>query len=154
MKTFWKMLAIVLTMVLTMGLSQVSLAADADTVARQIATEFLKAMAAKNVAAIMKLADAPFVNDDGVLLKSKAEVQAYFQKVLATADPKDMPNEIIGVMAYEKARPVTDASRVKIRDQLLKPNDRMVGVGSKKLLCCYVLVKLNGDTATVVGMGN
>ena len=129
-------------------------AADAapDAAARQVATVFLQALGAKNLDQALKVSDTPFITDDGKVLKSKTDVKAYLQSSLAGGSD-DIPNAILGVVPYEKARGVTDAKALKVRDQVLKAGDFMVGMGRNGLARGYLFVKVRGADVAVVGIG-
>jgi hypothetical protein len=123
-----------------------------DAAARQVATVFLQALGAKNLDQAVKVSDTPFITDDGKVLKSKTDVKAYLQSSLAGGSD-DIPNAILGVVPYEKLRGVTDAKVLKVRDQILKAGDFMVGMGRNGMARGYLFVKVRGTDAAVVGIG-
>ena len=131
-----------------------SFAADAATeaAAKQVATVFLQALGAKNVDQAVKVSDAPFITDDGKVLKSKADVKVYLQSSLAGGSD-DIPNAVLGVVPYEKARGATDAKMLKVRDQVLKAGDLLVGMGRNGAARGYLFVKVRGTDVAVVGIG-
>ena len=136
--------------------SPVVMAADSsasDDAARQVAAAFLKALAGKNAEDAVKVSDAPFITPEQKILTSKDAVRDYLKTMLAGASPDDLPNAILGVVPYEKSREVTDAKVLKMRDQVLKAGDRLVGIGRDKMARGFLLVRVRGTSAAVVGIG-
>ena len=126
----------------------------ADDVARQAAAAFLKALGKKNAEDAVKVSDAPFITPEQKVLATKDAVREYLKAMLAGASPDDLPNAILGVVPYEKSRDVTDAKVLKVRDQVLKAGDRLVGIGRDKMARGFLLVRIRGTAAAVVGIGN
>jgi hypothetical protein len=140
----------------TLVFSPVVMAADGsapDDAARQVAAGFLKALAGKNAEDAVKVSDAPFITPEQKILTSKDAVRDYLKTMLAGASPDDLPNAILGVVPYEKSREVTDAKVLKMRDQVLKAGDRLVGIGRDKMGRGFLLVRVRGTSAAVVGIG-
>ena len=127
--------------------------AAADDAARQVAAAFLKAIGGKSVEDALKVCDAPFITDGQKILTSRDAIREYLTSMLAGASPDDMANEILGVVPYEKMREVTDAKVLKVRDQVLKDGDRLVGIGRNKLARGFLLVRMRGSSAAVAGIG-
>lgn len=127
--------------------------ASSDKAAQQVAEIFLKAMGAKSVEDALKVSDTPFVTDQQKILTSKDAIRGYIKAMLDGASPDDMANAILGVVPYEKSRELTDAKVLKIRDQVLKTGDWLVGIGRNNLARGYLFVRIRGSSAAVVGIG-
>ena len=125
----------------------------ADDAARQAAAAFLKAIGARNLDDAMKVSDAPFITDEQKILASRDAVRDYLKAMLAGASPDDMANAVLAVVPYEKSREATDAKVLKLRDQVLKSGDRLVGIGRNKMARGFLLVRVRGSSAAVVGIG-
>ena len=121
--------------------------------ARQAVTAFLKAIATKNVDAILKTTDAPFLTDGLILLKTKDQVRKYLNDEIASAPANEMADSILGVIPYEKSREITDPRMLKERDKVLKNGDYLVGIGRNQLSRGWLLVKVRGGRAAIVGIG-
>ena len=121
--------------------------------ARQAVTAFLKAIATKNVDAILKTTGVPFLTDGLVLLKTRDQVRKYLSEEIASAPANEMADSILGVMSYEKSRGVTDPRMLKERDKVLKTGDYLVGIGRNQVSRGLLLVRVRGGSAAVVGIG-
>ena len=125
-----------------------------DEAVNDCALAFLKALRKKDVGAAMSHSGVPFVAEDAKLLKTEAELRAYFTEMLqAMEDDSVLPNAVFGVLEYEGSRGATAKEALALRDQVLTKADRLVGIGRDGLSRGVLLVKAVEGKPVVVGIG-
>lgn len=129
-------------------------AALSDEAVNECALAFLKALRKKDVGAAMLNSAVPFVAEDAKLLKTEAELRAYFTEMLkAQSDDAALPNAVYGVLDYGGSRGATAEEARALRDQVLSKADYLVGIGRDGLSRGVLLVKAKDGKPVVVGIG-
>ena len=129
-------------------------AALSDEAVNDCALAFLKALRKKDVGEALAHSGVPFVAEDARLLKTEAELRAYFTAMLkAQTDDAVLPNAVFGVLEYEGSRGATAKEALALRDQVLTKADRLVGIGRDGLSRGVLLVKAVAGKPVVVGIG-
>lgn len=129
-------------------------AALSDAAVNECALAFLKALRKKDVDLALSHSGVPFVAEDAKLLKTEAELRAYFTEMLkAQADDAVLPNAVFGVLEYGGSRGATAKEALALRDQVLTKADRLVGIGRDGLSRGVLLVKAKDGKPVVVGIG-
>jgi hypothetical protein len=121
--------------------------------ASKAALAFMKALRKKDVDTALQFIDAPFVVEDAQLLATEDDVKAYLLDMLAHADPRELPNEVLAVFDYDESRAATISQALKLRDAVLDSGDLLVATGRNGLSRGVLLVKAGGGKPVVVGVG-
>jgi len=125
-----------------------------DEAVNDCALAFLKALRKKDVGEALAHSGVPFVAEDAKLLKTEAELRAYFTEMLkAQTDDAVLPNAVFGVLDYGGSRGATAKEALALRDQVLTKADRLVGIGRDGLSRGVLLVKAVAGKPVVVGIG-
>ena len=114
---------------------------------------FLKALRNENMDEAMKFVAAPFVAEDAQLFATEAEVKAYLTDMCLQLPAAEMPNEVLAILDYDQSRAATESNVLKLRDSVLTKGDLLVATGRNGLSRGVLLVKANGGTPVVVGVG-
>jgi hypothetical protein len=125
-----------------------------EQVARVAASDFSKALKAKDLEGALKVVAVPFMKDNGQIVNDQDELRKYLKEAIAAIkDPSTAPVEIIDVVPYAKARDKANQDDRKASDQVVSKNDLVVFVGREKKRIFSVLVRVREGKAKVVGLG-
>jgi hypothetical protein len=119
--------------------------------------EFIKAVKARDVDAVMKVADVPWFTDEKSLIKSRDDLKAYVSKKLeGLKDPDRVPSDIRRVQTWEKfdLKKKLGADEQKLADEALGKNGLIVVVGRDDNDAGFILIRVDGGKAKVVGIAN
>jgi hypothetical protein len=108
-------------------------AAKKDEHAKELAVRFMKAVNAKDIDAMMKMADVPWYDEPGrpLVIKDRRELEGHLKKQLDDVDPKYViPTEVVRVFAYGPFRKKNtnkhDEEFFKAQDQVFADGDRVL----------------------------
>jgi hypothetical protein len=124
-----------------------------ERLARDAATRFIKALNAKRLDELMKIADVPFWSGDEELIEDRDELRKLLKEAVEGMGDRTFPTEVTQVLTYAEARKkIEDAKTLALLDKLLDRTDRLVGFG-KDGGAPGVLVRIRNGKARVVGGG-
>jgi hypothetical protein len=131
---------------------RVSAAADGakeEQLAKAAATQFFKALNAKQLDDLMKVADVPWWSGDEELVKDRDELRKIMREVLDNLGEHKFPTEVTQVLTYAEARKkIEDAKTLAVLDKLLDRKDRIVVFGKDEH---GLLVRIREGKARVIG---
>ncbi len=119
-----------------------------DRLAKQVAQAFMKSLNLRSLEGLMQVADVPFLGREGVI-KDRAELKKFLKKALSEMPKEEKyPTQPVIVLAWGQVRVGIDVGKlVKEVDSILKPSDRLVGMGEGR----GVYVRVRDGKATVGG---
>jgi hypothetical protein len=144
---------------LTVGLLT-SLSSGAETAeeqAKAAVAVFIKAVKARDVDGVMKIADVPWFTDEKKLIKNRDDLKAYVSKKLeGLKDPDQIPVNIRRVQTWEKfdQKKKLDADEQKLVNEALGKNGLIVVVGRGDEDAGFLLIRVDAGKAKVVGVAN
>jgi len=149
-----------LATVVLLAVASPAVAADADEdKAKEVATAFLKAVKAKDLDAVMKTADVPFLKDDKgkpkLIEKTedlKADLKAMLEKIL---DAEKLPGEVSEALDLPAIRKLLEgknaAADFKTFEKVLGDKGYVVMLGKPGDERGAVFVRIKDGKAKVVG---
>ena len=150
-------LSSIAVLVLWVG-SSLSLAADKpEDQAKEVVGQFVKAVKAKDVDAVMKVAGVPWFADGKEVIKSEDELKTYVKSKLdGLKDPDRVPSEVIRVERWDKfpRREKLGADDAKKVDEVVGKDGLVVILGRDGKDAGAILVRVEGGKVKVVGVEN
>jgi len=138
--------------------SSLSLAADKpEDQAREVVGQFVKAVKAKDVDAVMKVAGVPWFADGKEVIKSEDELKRYVTlKLDGLTNPDRVPSEVIRVERWDKfpRREKLGADEAKKVDEIVGKDGLVVILGRDGKDAGAILVRVEGGKVKVVGVEN
>ena len=135
-----------------------ALAADKDEdKAKEVAVAFLKALKAKDLDAILKTVDVPFLFEDAKELVTKPDdLKAQWEKFLPKVKPEKIPSEVgmvIDVPAFTKqAVAASEKKEAALVEKLVGKTGYIVFFNPPKGRAMPVLVRIKDGQAKVAGI--
>jgi hypothetical protein len=122
----------------------------ADTQAREVVEQFMKAMKAENVDAVMKTVDVPFFWDGVMNIKDQGDLKRHFAEVFEDKDLSQLKYTIKEVHTFAAMREKMDKKELVLLKDVLDNKDRVVVVSLPRDGIA-VMVRLRDGKAKVVG---
>src|SRR5262245_21257945 len=138
--------------------SGVALAADkAEDQAKEVVGEFVKAVKAKDLDEVMKVAGVPWFADGKHVIKDADELKKYLKSRLdGVTNPERIPSDVVRVERWDKfpRREKLDAEAQKMVDDVVGKDGLVVTLGRDGKDVGAILVRVEDGKAKVVGVEN
>jgi len=151
--------SLIAALVLSAG-AGTGLAADppkAEDQAKAVVEQFVKAVKAKDLDAVLKVAAVPWLADGKRVIKDADDLKSYVKEKLdGLTDPDRVPSDVLRVGRWEKfaGRAKLDAAEAKMADEVAGKEGLVVVLGRDGKDGGAILVRVEGGKAKVVGVGN
>jgi hypothetical protein len=127
--------------------------AKAEKQAVETAKRFVSAMKAKDLAAAMKVADAPWWQDERLVIHKRADLEKHLkQQFKALAPLGKLKFEVISSIEWFRLRKILTETEVKQGDGVFMSKDFLVFVGGRaKEETGSLIIRIRGTKGAVVG---